>query len=120
MLLILRQKVTQGHIESITYPLRTCTLMRGFVSSAVVALAAAQDPANGWMAYAVGDISSTGAERITRLEMTWAVSESPARSRAFFAPWFGMDPADNLNLIQPVNPWGGDSWSMYTEYFQWR
>lgn len=94
--------------------------MRGFVSSAVMALAAAQDPANGWMAYAVGDISSTGAERITRLEMTWAVSESPARSRAFFAPWFGMDPADNLNLIQPVNPWGGDSWSMYTEYFQWR
>merc|ERR1712019_91364 len=23
------------------------------------------------------------------------------------------------NLLQPVNPWGGDSWSMYTEYFQW-
>ena len=31
-----------------------------------------------------------------------------------------MDPDDNLNLVQPVNPWGGDSWSMYTEYFQWR
>jgi len=36
-----------------------------------------------------------------------------------------MDPADNLNLIQPVNPWmkGGffssGSWNMYTEYFQW-
>ena len=31
-----------------------------------------------------------------------------------------MDPDDNLNLIQPVNPWSGSSWSMYTEYFQWR
>eukprot|EP01052_Picozoa_sp_SAG31_P059281 SAG31_NODE_18601_length_630_cov_0.772128_1_plen_36_part_10 len=30
-----------------------------------------------------------------------------------------MDPADNLNLIQPVNPWTGRSWSAYTEYFQW-
>merc|ERR1711904_177624 len=30
-----------------------------------------------------------------------------------------MDPADNLNLLQPVNPWTGQ-WEMYTEYFQWR
>ena len=30
-----------------------------------------------------------------------------------------MDPSDNLNLVQPVNPWSGSSWSMYTEYFQW-
>ena len=30
-----------------------------------------------------------------------------------------MDPADNLNLVQPVNPWMGNGWSMYTEYFQW-
>ena len=30
-----------------------------------------------------------------------------------------MDPSDNLNLIQPVNPWGGSSWTAYTEYFQW-
>ena len=31
-------------------------------------------------------------------------------------PWHdsdaGMDPADNLNLIQPVNPWSGRDWSM--------
>ena len=75
--------------------------------------------------------------------MTWTVGADPKRSFAFFSPWFGMDPADNLNLIQPVNPWGGGSWSMcaksaprpaphvdshrprarpiarYTEYFQW-
>lgn len=32
-----------------------------------------------------------------------------------------MDPDDNLNLIQPVNPWSGktEQWSMYTEYYQW-
>lgn len=79
----------------------------------------AQDPAEGWMAYAVGALPSS-VLRITRLEMTWQVGAAPARSYAFFSPWFGMDPLDNLNLIQPVNPWGGRSWSMYTEYYQWR
>jgi hypothetical protein len=78
----------------------------------------AQDPADGWMAYAVGKIPS-GYERITRLEMTWTVSDQPRSSFAFFSPWFGMDPSDNLNLIQPVNPWSGSAWSMYTEYYQW-
>jgi len=88
------------------------------LSASAVALASAQDPANGWMAYAVGAIPSKY-ERITKLEMTWTVGEAAKRSRAFYSPWFGMDPADNLNLIQPVNPWGGSSWSMYTEYYQW-
>jgi len=70
------------------------------------------------MAYAVGAMPSN-VVRISKLEMTWTVGEEPSRSYAFFSPWFGMDPADNLNLIQPVNPWSGSSWSMYTEYFQW-
>ena len=30
-----------------------------------------------------------------------------------------MDPSDELNLIQPVNPWVGHAWVAYTEYFQW-
>lgn len=78
----------------------------------------AQDPAGGWMAYAVGEVPSS-TERITNMQMTWKVSEQPRDSSAFFSPWFGMDPSDNLNLIQPVNPWLGNGWSMYTEYFQW-
>ena len=67
------------------------------------------------MAYAVGALPAGKYERITRLEMTWKVGAAPRRSNAFFSPWFGMDPSDNLNLIQPVNPWGGSSWSAYTE-----
>lgn len=78
----------------------------------------AQDPASGWMAYAVGAVPDT-VERITRLEMTWQIGATPTTSRAYFSPWFGMDPDDNLNLIQPVNPWTRSSWSMYTEYYQW-
>jgi len=78
----------------------------------------AKDPATGWMAYAVGELPST-AERITNIEMTWTVGADAKRGSAFYSPWFGMDPDDNLNLLQPVNPWGGSSWSMYTEYFQW-
>lgn len=74
----------------------------------------AQDPAGGWMAYAVGEVPSS-TERITNMQMTWKVSEQPRDSSAFFSPWFGMDPSDNLNLIQPVNPWLGNGWSMYTE-----
>jgi len=89
-----------------------------FAAASVLSCVAAQDPAHGWMAYAVGAIPSNY-DRITKLEMSWTVGEAPSRSRAFFSPWFGMDPADNLNLVQPVNPWGGGSWSMYTEYFQW-
>jgi len=92
--------------------------MRTALAASAVAVAAAQDPANGWIAYAVGEVPA-GKGRITSLEMTWKVSENPSRGNAFFSPWFGMDPQDNLNLIQPVNPWGGSSWSMYTEYFQW-
>eukprot|EP00036_Acanthoecidae_sp_10tr_P011183 CAMPEP_0182926210 /NCGR_PEP_ID=MMETSP0105_2-20130417/11204_1 /TAXON_ID=81532 ORGANISM="Acanthoeca-like sp., Strain 10tr" /NCGR_SAMPLE_ID=MMETSP0105_2 /ASSEMBLY_ACC=CAM_ASM_000205 /LENGTH=257 /DNA_ID=CAMNT_0025064091 /DNA_START=35 /DNA_END=808 /DNA_ORIENTATION=+ len=87
-------------------------------TGALVGTAAAQDPAGGWMAYAVGSVPA-GTTRITRLSMSWVVSKNPRWSRAFFSPWFGMDPADNLNLIQPVNPWSGTAWSAYTEYFQW-
>lgn len=83
----------------------------------LVTAVAAQDPAHGWMAYAVGKLPPTH-DRITRLEMTWTVGAKPSGSRAFFSPWFGMDPSDNLNLVQPVNPWMGSGWSMYTEYFQ--
>jgi hypothetical protein len=85
----------------------------------LVGSALAQDPAEGWMAYAVGEVPAE-VDRITRLEMKWKVSNDPRSSQAFFSPWFGMDPLDNLNLIQPVNPWSGGQWSMYTEYFQWR
>ena len=70
-----------------------------------------QDPAHGWMAYAVGAVPEH-VERITYMAMTWTVGASAPHSRAFYSPWFGMDPADNLNLIQPVNPWSGSSWSM--------
>jgi len=99
------------------------TMKKAVIFAALFAsLALAQDPAEGWMAYAVGSVPS-GTERITHLEMKWKVGENPKSSSAFFSPWFGMDPADNLNLIQPVNPWEGglfsSGWSMYTEYFQW-
>jgi hypothetical protein len=92
-----------------------------FVVIAVLQLTVceAQDPATGWMAYAVGVVPE-GVTRITKLSMSWKVSANPVKSRSFFSPWFGMDPADNLNLIQPVNPWSGSAWSMYTEYYQWK
>ena len=55
---------------------------------ALLTAVVSQDPAGGWMAYAVGQLPSEH-ERITRLEMTWTVGKEPRHSRAFFSPWFG-------------------------------
>lgn len=93
-------------------------LARAVTAAVFLCTVSAQDPPEGWMGYAVGKIPSTY-ERITRMEATWTVGANAKSGGAFYSPWFGMDPADNLNLIQPVNPWGGSSWSMYTEYYQW-
>jgi len=78
----------------------------------------AQDPAGGWLGYAMG-VSPTGTGRITYMEAKWKVGQNPSVGGAFFSPWFGIEASDNLNLIQPVNPWVGDSWQIYNEYFQW-
>ena len=83
----------------------------------LASLAAAQDPAPGWLAYATAQCPE--GTKITSMEAKWLVGANPPSSFAFFSPWFGIDASDNLNLLQPVNPWMGDSWSMYTEYYQW-
>uniref|UniRef100_A0A6B2LHB7 Uncharacterized protein n=1 Tax=Arcella intermedia TaxID=1963864 RepID=A0A6B2LHB7_9EUKA len=74
-----------------------------------------QDPASGWMGYAVGTYPGI----ITYIEAKWTVGQNPTVGGAFFSPWFGIEASDNLNLIQPVNPWVGDSWEIYNEYYQW-
>ena len=79
--------------------------------------ALAQDPAQGWMAYARAECPS--GTRLTKMTANWNVGANPPASQAFFSPWFGIDPADNLNLLQPVNPWLGDQWVIYTENFNW-
>lgn len=71
--------------------------MRAFLVAASVALAAAQDPADGWMAYAVGTVPA-GTQRITRLEMQWKVGANPNPSSAFYSPWFGMV-STNLHML---------------------
>jgi len=75
----------------------------------------AQDPAPGWLAYAM----QTAPGRLTHAEMKWKVLGNPSEGGAFYSPWFGIESYDNLNLIQPVNPWVGNGWEMYIEYYQW-
>jgi len=77
----------------------------------------AQDPAKGWLGYATG--VNPGGGRITFIEAYWKCGATPARSSSFFSPWFGIETSDNLNLLQPVNPWTGSEWQIYNEYFQW-
>jgi len=52
-------------------------------------MASAQDPATGWMAYAVGSVDKLNAERITRLEMQvffwWPLQPSVSTSTHLIA-----------------------------------
>jgi len=77
----------------------------------------AQDPAQGWLGYATA--TCPPGTKITHIEAKWNVGSNPRPSSAFYSPWFGVDTSDNLNLLQPVNPWLGSGWEIYTEYYQW-
>eukprot|EP01012_Entosiphon_sulcatum_P052037 TRINITY_DN71494_c0_g1_i1.p1 TRINITY_DN71494_c0_g1~~TRINITY_DN71494_c0_g1_i1.p1 ORF type:complete len:239 (+),score=37.97 TRINITY_DN71494_c0_g1_i1:23-718(+) len=92
--------------------------MRSALAILAVALGVvAQDPAPGWLGYAkaTGPANSV----LTYIEAKWKVGQNPRRTGAFFSPWFGIETSDNLNLIQPVNPWVENHWEIYNEYFQW-
>jgi len=88
------------------------------VVACIAARVVAQDPAEGWLGYAMG-VNPAGTGIITHMEAKWKVGQNPVVGGAFFSPWFGIEASDNLNLLQPVNPWVGDSWQIYNEYFQW-
>ena len=68
-----------------------------------IASVTAQDPAGDWLAYALGTSPTGGI--ITYIEAKWYVPSDPAKNGAFYSPWFGIETSDNLNLVQPVNPW---------------
>jgi len=104
-----------------TTPLARCLApdhgMRRLLLAAAAVAATAQDPAEGWLGYAQA-VSPTGAGRITFAEAYWVNLQNPVEGGAFWSPWFGVETSDNLNLLQPVNPWVGDSYEIYNEYFQ--
>jgi len=92
--------------------------MRLIVLVCIIASGAfAQDPANGWLGYATG--TNPGGGRISFMEAYWKCGATPRQSSSFFSPWFGIETSDNLNLLQPVNPWTGRQWEIYNEYYQW-
>ena len=67
-------------------------------------------------------VAPAGAKRVTSFTGQWKVGAKPPNSGSFYSPWIGMDTTNNLNLIQPVGPWGvsGSNWVGYTEWFQWK
>ena len=92
--------------------------MRAVILAALVAVCAfAQDPQTNWLSYATA--SCPAGTRITSFSGEWDVPGSPQPSSASYSPWIGVETSDNLNLLQPVNPWLGSGWSFYTEYYQW-
>jgi len=80
----------------------------------------AQDPANGWLGYAACTAPTGTKGVITKVTARWNNLNNPKVGGCFFSPWFGIESSDNLNLIQPVNPWTGNAWEIYNEYYQWQ
>ena len=70
--------------------------------------------APGWLGYATA--SCPAGTTLTFMDGWWPVGATPKRSQNFYSPWFGIDASDNLNLLQPVNPWMGNEWLIYNEY----
>eukprot|EP00483_Globobulimina_turgida_P012533 UN12556 len=79
----------------------------------------AKDPAPGWLGYALGKNPNGGSDPITFIEAYWTNLKAPSNKNCFYSPWFGIETSDNLNLLQPVNPWSGNEWTIYNEYYQW-
>src|SRR4051812_8429112 len=75
-----------------------------FVTFTLLSTICGQDPADGWLGYAQATYPKG---IITYIEAKWRVPDDPNEGGAFFSPWFGIEASDNLNLIQPVNPWVG-------------
>jgi hypothetical protein len=57
-------------------------------------------------------LGRSGEGIITKMEAKWKVGALPAVGGAFYSPWFGVESSDNLNLIQPVNPFDGSNWQV--------
>ena len=79
-----------------------------------------QDPASSWLSYAKAvDPNNADTTIITKMEAYWKICDIPAEISCYFTPWFGIETSDNLNLLQPVNPFNRQ-WTIYNEYFQWK
>eukprot|EP01083_Nonionella_stella_P237842 833990_1 len=79
-----------------------------------------QDPASSWLSYAKAvDPKNADSTIITKMEAYWQVCNLPVDKGCYFTPWFGIETSDNLNLLQPVNPFN-NVWTIYNEYFQWK
>ncbi len=90
-------------------------MLSALIAAAALATAAAQDPAQGWLAYARAlPPSGKPGQRLTYISARWKNNANPRNSNSFYSPWFGIDTADNLNLLQPVNPWLGNEWCVVT------
>lgn len=86
------------------------------------ALVLAQDPGPNWIAYAKTTCPRSD-QIITKMSARWYIPENGldmTSSGEFWTPWFGIETTDNMNLLQPVTAWGPDSWTLSTEYFQWK
>ena len=115
----LKLKLILASLNSIIDMIDFCLFFLAGIFSLINTGVVGDDPAQGWLGYALAQDPTGENRRITFIEAYWAVCDDPKVSGAFFSPWFGIETSDNKNLIQPVNPWDVDEWLIYNEYYQW-
>ena len=92
------------------------------IAALAVTTVVAQDPAPGWLGYAMArayqsnteslqpsaanlpaplpatlpPVPPTQGARLTYISAKWKVLSNPRNSQSFYSPWFGIDTTDNL------------------------
>ncbi len=85
---------------------------------ACLGYACAQDPADSWLCYARA--TSPDGSGVTRVfARTTIPLQPPTDPNGEPAFWFGIEPANNLWLAQPIIPkWLGDGYYVFNELFK--
>lgn len=98
-----------------------CVMFFSFciVLLATITCALAQDPASSWLCYAL--TQSSDGSGATRVSATTQIPSGPPQDpNGEPAWWFGIEPSNNLYLIQPILPkWLGDGYYIFNEMFDW-
>lgn len=71
--------------------------MLGLLLSGLLSVGNAQDPANGWLGYALGENPDGGDDPITFIEATWVNLKEPTNKNCFYSPWYVIKRCEYLH-----------------------
>jgi hypothetical protein len=95
--------------------LHFASMLSFVVLCCALSICVAQDPASSWLCYAVA--RSPDGSSVSRVSARTTIPlQPPSDPNGEPAWWFGIEPKDNLFLIQPIVPkWLGDGYYVFSE-----